>query len=522
MGYRVIGFTVKDWSLGFLSAILLIISFPKFDLWIFAWFAFVPLFFALRDKPKGKAFLLSFLSGVIAWAGIIYWLYHVTFLGLVLLILYLALYFGIFGLITRSHKPSTTSFQLIFIPAAWVILEYLRSHLFTGFGWGLLGYSQYLNLPLIQVADITGAWGVSFLVMLVNVAIYKLAEVAFKWKSLLKQILPVLLILILTLIYGYFRLSQEIKGQPIRVALIQGNIAQSLKWQAYAKEQIFERYLTLSRESVEDKPDLIIWPEAAMPVVLEQNPLYYEMLRSFIKEIDTPLLFGAATFRNSKYYNSALLLSHQGEFLLRYDKLHLVPFGEYIPLKRIFSFLETVVPVGDFISGEEYTIFPLNRERVAQDAKRLAVLICFEDIFPQISRRFVKKGAGILVNITNDAWFGDTSSPYQHLQASVFRAVENRVNLVRAANTGISAFISPSGKVNALVDEQTGKSTFISGWKTAEIYFSPRGNTAYNRWGDWFILFCLAFSFYTIIFKNRKNRDTPPIRSKGCPDGGGE
>ena len=499
----------KDWILCILSTILLILSFPKFNLWILAWFAFVPLFFALRNKSKFKAFLLSYFAGIIFWLGTIYWLVHVTFVGLISLVLYLALYFGVFGFIIARYSILYTRYSIVLIPSIWVLLEYLRSYLFTGFGWGLLGYSQYLNLSAIQIADITGAWGISFLVMMINVFAYGVMRYALcamrkKQKALLSvtnYLLPAF-ILFLSLGYGFHELymTHDAGGRRLTVSVIQGNIPQSIKWLDYAKEQILERYLSLTSEALSDNPDLIIWPEAALPGVLNQDGHLKEKLKAFVGECGVPLLAGAVYSDKSAYYNSAILISGNGEIAKRYDKLHLVPFGEYVPVKKIFGFLETVVPIGDFVPGKEYTVFSLDAKTgKTQDARRFSVLICFEDIFPQISRGFVKKGADFLVNITNDAWFGDTSSPYQHLQASVFRAVENGVYLVRAANTGISGFISPYGEVRTLVDKDTGRQTFISGYKIYDIALGRRQNTFYTEWGDWFVLVCLIIAIYGVI-----------------------
>jgi apolipoprotein N-acyltransferase len=325
----------------------------------------------------------------------------------------------------------------------------------------------------------------------------------------------VLLILALTITYGFFKLNQNRESGRLRISVVQGNIPQSIKWQDYAKEQILEQYLSLSREVLSDNPELIIWPEAALPGVLDQDEHLKEKLEAFVGKCGVPLLAGAVYSDKGAYYNSAILISGNGEITNRYDKLHLVPFGEYIPIKTIFGFLETVVPIGDCVSGKEYTVFSLNREVAGSlsrttekqpqtdDRVDFSVLICFEDIFPQISRRFVKKGADFLVNITNDAWFGDTSSPYQHLQASVFRAVENRVYLVRAANTGISGFIAPHGKVYPLIDSNSGKQTFASGSQTRNIILAPKQDTFYTKLGDWFVLICLAFVTYGVI-KNKK------------------
>ena len=461
----------------------------------------MPLFFALQGKSQRKAFLLSYLAGIIFWFGIIYWLIHVTFAGLIVLVLYLAVYFGVFGLLVSaiSHKPLAIS-QLI-IPSAWVLLEHLRSHLFTGFPWALLAYSQYLNLPIIQIADITGAWGVSFLVMMVNVAVYSLLANRCSLPVAIKKYLAVWLSIIFAIAYGYYRLNltPDIYNlSPIKISLIQGNIPQDLKWNVRARDSILGKYFALTKQAaVKDNPDLIIWPEASLPAVLEEEPVFFEQIKNFVQEIKTPLLFGAVTFKEDQYYNSALLLSSEAKLLNQYDKLHLVPFGEYIPLRKVFRFLETVVPIGDLVSGREHMVFRHN-------ATTSSVLICFEDIFPELAPRFMKKGAQFLINITNDAWFGRTSAPYQHFQASVFRAVENRVYVVRSANTGVSGFIAPTGKIIALVKDASGREIFISGYKTEKISIPKGSLTFYTRYADIFIVFCLLLVLYGIIVKFKK------------------
>jgi apolipoprotein N-acyltransferase len=460
----------------------------------------VPLFFALRNKSKVKAFLLGCLTGIIFWLGTIYWLIHVTLLGMLLLAIYLSLYFGIFGLIvarTQNLKPIT---EILFFPSLWVVLEYIRSHLLTGFPWGLLGYSQYLNLPIIQVADITGAWGVSFLVMMVNSAIYSVIGYpclpAGRGLSVIekikKLIIPILCV-VLTLIYGFYKIHRTPNTEhrtPIRISVVQGNIPQELKWDARAKEFIIGKYFNLTAEALKDKADLLIWPEASLPVALEQEPEYIERVKDFVKGIGKPLLLGAVTLRGDAYYNSAILVSSKGVLSGRYDKIHLVPFGEYIPLRKIFTFLESIVPICDLEAGKEYTIFTL---KAPHEQASFSTLICFEDVFPELSRQFVKKGARLLINITNDAWFKETSAPYQHLQCSVFRAVENRVPLVRSANTGVSAFIAPTGKVIAKVTNAA-RDIFVDGHVTEEILIMDSKLSFYTRYGDVFILACLIYS----------------------------
>ncbi|MDI6606221.1 MAG: apolipoprotein N-acyltransferase, partial [Candidatus Omnitrophota bacterium] len=196
------------------------------------------------------------------------------------------------------------------------------------------------------------------------------------------------------------------------------------------------------------------------------------------------ILTGAVTTRDKHYFNSAVLFSKTGEPSGRYEKIHLVPFGEYIPLKNLLPFMQAVVPIGEITPGKEYTVFNYQ-------AQRFSVLICFEDLFPEISRRYVKNGAGFLLNLTNDAWYKKTSAAYQHLQASVLRAVENRRFLVRAANTGVSGFIHPAGQIISPVSDESGREIFVAGYRTQPVFALGGPLTLYTRYGDIFILFCI-------------------------------
>jgi apolipoprotein N-acyltransferase len=375
------------------------------------------------------------------------------------------------------------------------LLEYLRSHLLTGFPWALLAYSQYKNLPIIQIVDTTGAWGVSFLIMVINIAIYsafssRLSAPGFKRKYLL----PILCLLIV-LSYGYYKIyrTPDTKHQTaIKVSVIQGNIPQELKWDPSARSYILNRYEQLSKDAASEHPNLIVWPEASSPGLLGEDNSVFREIFSLARDIRTPLLIGTVARDGKEYFNSCLLINSAGEISGRYDKLHLVPFGEYIPFKKYLPFLETIVPIGDINEGREYTIFQIPNPK-SQISNKFAVLICFEDLFPELSRKFIQEGAQFLVNITNDAWYKQTSASYQHLQASVFRAIENRVFLARAANTGISGFIDPSGRIISLVTDAGGKEIFSTGYKTKEIAMLKHGQTFYNRFGDYFVLVCFLF-----------------------------
>jgi apolipoprotein N-acyltransferase len=305
-----------------------------------------------------------------------------------------------------------------------------------------------------------------------------------------------------SLLYGYYKLHRTPYPEPstpIKISVIQGNIPQELKWDASAKTYILDRYTRLTERAARDRPDLMIWPEASSPGLLGEDDLVFENIFSLAKKIKIPLLLGSVVRENQNYFNSALLIDSRGKIAARYDKLHLVPFGEYIPLKKFLPFLQAVVPIGDMDRGREYTIFKTKAYDL-RPTTSFSVLICFEDLFPELSRRFVKKGADFLINITNDAWYKKTSAAGQHFQASVFRAVENRVNLVRSANTGISAFISPSGKIISLVRDEAGESLFITGFGTQEILIpAAKKPTFYTNYGDIFIILLFIFAIYSIL-----------------------
>lgn len=503
LSYRVIELRKKTIALCLVSAILLILSFPPFNIWLFAWLGFVPVFFALKNKTLKQSFFIFFISGTIFWSGIIYWLTHVTLIGTIILIVYLALYFACFGLIIRPATKNSTVYSLIFIPSVWVILEYIRGHLFTGFPWALLGYSQFLNLPVIQIADIFGVWGVSFLLMLSNVAIVEIIwSIKNKfWKRLKITIILLISLLCLSLIYGYAKLSKSQPPTPnseLKLSVIQGNIPQEFKWDREYSSVILDKYSALSMLANYEHPDLIIWPEAAIPGILGEDDWVYQRVFSLAKETKTPILTGAVVNDEGNYFGSALLIDSSGEIIKRYDKIHLVPFGEYIPLKKILPFLQTIVPIGDIKKGKDYTIFQLQAKSSGNKVK-FAVLDCFEDVFPELAREFSKKGAEFLINITNDAWYKQTSAPYQHLQASVFRAIENRLPLARSANTGVSGFIAPTGEIISLIQDKTGNNIFVSGYLTKDINTNKAALTFYAKYGDILIIACLIFIFYAII-----------------------
>ncbi|MDD5108481.1 MAG: apolipoprotein N-acyltransferase [Candidatus Omnitrophica bacterium] len=489
----------KSIFLSLLSGLFLSFSFSSFNLWLFGWCGLVYLFIALENKSLRQSFIIAYLCGIVFWILTIYWLIHVTLIGQAVLILYLSIYFGVFGCAVFSLRSLSPAKRLFCIPIAWVLLEYIRSYLFTGFPWSLIGLSQYKNLPVIQIADITGAWGVSFLVVLVNTAFYLI----LRKQSRIKTSLIISVILILSLAYGFHKLSYKpnlVAGaKPLKISVIQGNIPQDLKWDKRAVNFILDDYKELTAQAANDDPDLIIWPEASVPGFWGQDDLEFAQVFSLARQLKINLLVGAVSHFEPNYFNSALSIDKSGVPLAIYSKIHLVPLGEYIPFKKSFPFLETIVPIGDIEPGRDYTIF--------KQPADFSVLICFEDLFPELSRKFVKKGAQFLVNITNDAWYKEGSAPFQHFAASVFRAVENRVYLARAANTGISGFIDPFGRILSVVQNSRGFEIFVKGYSSQNIYLIPGKPTFYNRYGDLFVIFCALFGACIVIFNfsARKN-----------------
>ncbi len=500
-----------------LTGILLTASFPPLDMPYMAWIALVPLFIGIYDETPAKAFKLGFLAGMIHYLTLIYWIVVVLgrygdlniFLSsfpCFLLCLYLALYIAFFSLLTTSIKGS--GFSLLLTGSIWVGLEYFRTEYpIGGFPWCLLGYTQYENLSLIQISDVLGVYGVSFLIVLINGLAFRLLFLLKNKTSRQKdgflkwEIAIICLTVIGTFAYGHYRLlenqAENNPCKPIRTVIVQGNIDQSLKWDPSYQIKTLEKYIKLTRKSFDSKPELIVWPETSIPFFFQDSSDLSRSLFSIAEESGSALLFGSPAYKKGAgvvfYYNRAYLITPGKTQLQHYDKVHLVPFGEYVPFKNILSFINRLVAAaGDFAEGNK--IITLNNDNFS-----IGVLICFEAIFPQIARIHTKNGANILVNITNDAWFGKTSAPYQHLAMAVFRAVENRRPLVRSANTGFSAFIGPQGKII----EQG--SLFCEETLTGIPDISNSTLTFYTRFGDIFAISMLTITLIiTCAFFRKK------------------
>ncbi|MEE9912561.1 MAG: apolipoprotein N-acyltransferase [Deltaproteobacteria bacterium] len=498
--------------LALFSGILIFLSFPKFGLGFIAWIAFVPLFMALRNVISlWKALLLGWIAGMTACVGILYWIAYVVvnyghlpmYLGVTLMLLlacYLSLYYALFaaGIVYLRRR-----FPLYVVaPVLWICLEYGKSYLFTGFPWENLGYSQFNNIIFIQIADVAGVFGLSFLIILLNVTFFEI----MKERSKKSFALAATVFLLWSGVYGYgiWRINQidkALKGSPVMaVSLIQGNIDQSIKWNKNFQKETIRIYEELSLRPPSAEGRLIVWPETAVPFNFqEQNDLYDQITELSIKSRSW-LIFGSMSYEktgheNTDYFNSAYLLSPQGNVQGKYDKVHLVPYGEYVPMRKLFPFVSSLAAgISDFAEGKGF--YPLT-----MGDRKIGVLICYEAILPEAARMYKNKAAELLVNITNDAWFGTTSAPYQHLSMAVFRAIETRLYLVRAANTGISTIVDPTGKI--LVQTEIFKKDRIDG--NIKFIALP---TFYARYGDLLVgasMICLIVFFLWSLKGRKKN-----------------
>ena len=503
------------WLLVLLSAGLQILIFPLPNLYPLCWFAIAPLLVALlRARPPDtlqikagirllpakplQAFLLAYLCGILWYGGTCYWIYATmrhyggvnapAAVGiLILFCLYLALYHGMFGLLVSwltGHAPVNRR-ALLLAPVVWVAVELARTRI-TGFPWDLLGTCQVDNIPLARIATVTGVYGISFEIMLVNAA---LAAAFLVERQKRKTLLWAGVAAAVALQAGSLVHPPAAAVQEERVAtLVQANvpILEGADWTKEYFDATLDDLAQLSLASPNlgsnRHPNLIVWPESPSPFYTS-DPIFRGALSNLAQRADAWVLAGSIGIRNaspgsaSQVYNSAALVSPQGEWVSRYDKVHLVPFGEYVPFKRIFAFAGGLTKeVGDFSAGGSHA--PLEA-----DGAKLGVFICYESIFPDEVRQFAAQGAQVLLNISNDGWYGDSGAYAQHLKQARMRAVENARWLLRDTNTGVTAFIDPTGRVVARVPRK------VRAAITAP-YALSNATTFYTRHGDWFAALC--------------------------------
>ena len=369
------------------------------------------------------------------------------------LVAYLALFPAIFAVATRRLVAVHGRRALAAAPVVWIATELGRTHLFTGFPWVLLGYSQTTVLPVAQLGSIFGVYGVSMLVAAVSTAVVMTVENAKRATTGAKAFGPVaaaVAVVMTVAAWGARRVTASDmtrSGDPIRVGLIQGNVSLEERSDVAKQPSIFESYIRMSRQAIAEGAELVVWPESATPYRFEDDPVAAARIRTLAQQARVPILLGSDQVTAAqkgiptKYFNSAFLVRADGTTGGAYRKMHLVPFGEYVPAKQIFFFAAPLVEaVSDFSAGDEPTLLPIGRHNVS-------TAICYEVVYPDLVRQFVVGGSELLTTITNDAWFGATSAPYQHFEQASMRAIEEGRYLVRSANTGVSGIVDPYGRV---------------------------------------------------------------------------
>ena len=542
------------------AGLLLTAAFPKIGIAGSAWIAPALMIAAAHGKRGGDAFRVGYVAGLAHFLSSLYWLLLIPVtgfpvLGWFALSAFIALYPAVWvwlvarGEVANGKCESWSGHALWSLAGAaiWVALEMIRVRFLGGFPWNPLGASQYQLIPLIQIASVTGVYGVSFLVVWVSLSLFSATRMIFRrpasrfaWQ--VETLLPLAVVAVLFAV-GFARLNgSNPSGATLRITLVQPSIPQALIWDPNANTNRFRQLLELSESALTNKTDLLIWPESAVPVFDEAG---YIAITNFVRTHHLWLIFNtedyvwrSGTGTNSDYdvFNAAFLFDPEGHFKNVYHKQKLVIFGEYIPLVRWLPFVKWFTPItGSFASGDRVVPFEMNinpkrrpparyesnadipgagLETGAPDRVKTATLICYEDIFPQLAREYVQDDTDFLVNLTNDGWFGDGAAQWQQAAAAIFRAVENGVPLVRSTNNGLTCRVDSHGRLREIFRDKTG-SVYGVGAMTIELPLSQPGEkrapTFYNQHGDWFGWLCVGVTGILLVIKisGQRRRQQP-------------
>ncbi len=507
----------------FISGILLTLAYPKFGVWPVAAVAIVPYFYCLISNIKNfswrQIFLSAFVLGSVWYLSSIWWISYVTFLGMLALSFFIASIFAFYITLGSFLIKKNVNPVLAFV-SVWMVFEATLTHFFTGFPWLLLGYSWRPFIQIIQVADVAGVYAVSFLILLINFGVTIFLVGIIHQHTFLKRVKLLIfsaIIFVAIFSYGFFKINKlenEAPNSSVKVACIQANIPTQIKHDRSKNSEFLNKYKVLSYEAAKQKPDVIIWPETAIPGYFFEYGLSYKTVTSIVNKIKIPLLTGLSRYelnQNQKYdfYNSAALISPKSYVVPLYDKMHLVIFGEYVPLEKYLPFLKLVTPIdGSYSSGKRSQLLTVS---VSNQTVNFGPLICFEDVFGYLSRKMASRGADILLNLTNDGWFKSSPEPFQHAALASFRAIETRRPLIRATNSGITTIIDRLGKIQEILHKKE-KFTELNGILYGKINIYKSGQTIYTRFGDWFLIFWTAVVVILIggismprIFKIMKN-----------------
>lgn len=472
----------KNFLLSTLTGITMWLAFPPFKFGFLAYVTLIPFYHLLEDKSFSESFRWGYFTGLLSSIGTLYWINWVTLPGGIATIVVLPLYFSIYSLIHHLLHKQLGANALFLSPFVWTTVEFIKSLGEIGFPWTSLAYTQTYYPTLIQYASITSVYGVSFWIVTINVLLFRMFRCRNNRKTAASYALIIVLLFLLPWTYG--RIVMKSKGPKrgfVKLALVQGNIDPLLKWDSALKEYNFATYERLTEQAAAFSPDLMIWPETATPCYLRYDRDYLNRVKAQIDSLQVPLLTGTPDylFANDgsfNTYNSAFLLRPHTPVIKSYAKIQLVPFGERVPYQDSFPFKYIIklldkleLGQGNWSRGEETVLFSLplqvtfaerrpaetdSHEGEVERDVRFSVPICYESVFPDLVRKFVVQGADFLVVITNDAWFGRPSLPemfsggmFQHSQIAIFRAIENRIEIARCANTGVSEFIDSYGRV---------------------------------------------------------------------------
>jgi len=501
-----------------LISFLLTLSFPPFRFGFLVPFALAGFILFIRNQSPRNCFRLGYWLGLFWGAMTLFWIAASTLPGAILTISINALHYAFIWWLFALFREKREGFALLSLPFVWVGMEYLRLFTDIRFNWLTLAYTQTYYRHFIQILDITGYYSLSFILVVFAVFIYILYSYRSKAKWILVGVMG--MVIISLYLYGANRIrNYESREFPlIRAALVQPNVDPFEKWDPEFQQTAFQMLMDASREIILQRPQLIVWPETATPFYLRARISALRRIQGFLDSTGVYLLTGTPDYgylkETQEYisYNAAFFFRPGGTGFERYYKMALVPAAESMPFKRTFPFLRKIdVGGGDFFPGTEYKVFQFTvpelrgkfedkkyvvtkRDSSKTTEVGLSAIICYESVFPHLVRQFIREGANLLTIITNDGWFGLTNGPYQHAQYAIFRAVENRVSIIRCANTGISSFIDPTGRIIDRAGLNTRKDL---------VSLLPVNNqtTFYNRHGEWLGKFILLVSLTLIFIK---------------------
>lgn len=522
-----------------LSGVLLGLCYPPWGWGDLCWVALVPLIWAIWFLAPSRSDWrrvagLGYACGLVFFAISASWLTTLTWPGTLLLVLYFAVYIAVWALVAHALKPTAGEDAwlhslhnlrvCILSAAAWVAMEWLRGIIFPAFGWNGLGIAQHKNIPLIQIADITGVGGISFLVAMTNLML------AATIKRLIMEIgrgarrphydfAITLALVALAWIYGLRSIFQPApESTEMTFAAVQANIPQEIRNNPALEFDVLEIYKNQTLSAIAMQPDLILWPESSTPNPLLGHQMTWDLVRGLAQQHKGDLLLGTMHWGEDGDFNSIALLTDQGKEAQLYHKIHLVPFGEYVPLREEFPLLSKIVGdlvPSDFDPGTEYKILNMEAKPV-----KLGPLVCFEDTLGDLARHFALKGAQLFIVVTNDGWFLKSAGSSQHLQNAVFRCAETKIPMLRAANTGVTCAIDRHGVVRETLRDDDG-STFMQGVLFGKIPVPTHPQpTFYARYGEIFSILCFSLSVVWIIFtlitrlKSKKSACSNPSETK--------